>query len=104
MIKKRLIVNFESLSADVVEALNVKYPDGFENHIIKVDVGPTKQFHAVTVDFNDTSYLVKVNVSIDSNLDEFEENEIDDDMESDDDNFITGLEEEPSTEDEDVIG
>ena len=104
MIKKRLIVNYENLPTNVVEALNIKYPDGFENHIIKVDVGPTKKFHAVTVDYNDTSYLVKVNVSIDSNLDEFEDNEIDDDIKNNDNNILTGLEEEPSTEDEDVIG
>ncbi len=104
MIKKRLIVSFENLADEVVEALNIKYPDGFENHIIKVDAGPTKQFYAVTIDHGETSYLVKVPVSIDSNIDDLEDNNIDDDVENEDENMFTGLEEEPSTEDEDVIG
>ena len=103
MTNKRLIVDFEDLPEEVVDALNIKYPDGFENHVMKVEKGNNNFFYGVTVDFENTSYLVKVDVSIDSNIDDFD----DDNIESTDeekDELLTGLEDEPSTEDEDVIG
>ncbi|MBN2519260.1 MAG: hypothetical protein JXB17_02050 [Bacteroidales bacterium] len=108
MAQKRVIVSFQNLSEDVIDALNFKYPDGFENHVIKVDKGNNNYFYAVTVDYEDTSYLVKVDVSIDSNIDDFD-NEVDEvediDVNDEEKNeLLTNFEDEPSTEDEDVIG
>lgn len=102
MATKRLITSYERLNKDVMDALNNKYPDGYENHIIKVDKGNGDFFYGVTVDWGDTSYLVKINVAIDSNLDDIDEDI--DNNDEDNDNMLTGLEDEPSTEDEDVIG
>ena len=108
MAQKRLIVSLQNLPEDVIDALNYKYPDGFENHVIKVDKGNNNFFYAVTVDYGDTSYLVKVDVSIDSSIDNFE-NDVDDvddiDVGDDEKNeLLTDFQDEPSTEDEDVIG
>lgn len=103
MANKRIITSYLNLPAQVIEALNDKYPDGFENHVIKVNKGLNNYFYAVTVDYEDTSYLVKVDVSIDSNLDDFDE-DVGESSDEYDSNIVTGLEDEPSTEDEDVIG
>ena len=103
MANKRVIVNYSDLPPMVEEALNVKYPDGFENHVMKIDLGPSKQFYAVTVDYNDVSYLVKVNVSVDANIDDFDDEYIEERSDENDSNIITGLDHEPSTEDEDVF-
>ncbi len=107
MAQKHVIVSYQNLSEDVIDALNFKYPDGFENHVIKVDKGNNNYFYAVTVDYKDTSYLVKVDVSIDSNLDEFENevDEVEDIDVSDEENneLLTNFEDEPSSEDEDFM-
>ena len=67
MIKKRIIASYENLSSEVKEAIDRKYPDGFENHVFKVQKG-NGSFYAITVDTEETSYLVKVNVDVDSSL------------------------------------
>lgn len=71
MIKKRVIASYENLSDEVKEAIDRKYPDGFENHIFKVQKAKGS-FHAITVDTEETSYLVKINVEVDSSLEDFE--------------------------------
>jgi hypothetical protein len=72
-IKKKLIVSYENLPSNVLEALNKKYPDGIENHLIRIDKKPGDFFYGVTIDLDDISYLVKINVAVDSNLDDLEE-------------------------------
>lgn len=64
MERKRLVVSYENLPSTVIEAIIRKYPDGYQNHVIKVTAG-TNNFHAVTVDLDDISYLVKVKVKVD---------------------------------------
>ena len=64
MERKRLVVSYENLPATVIEAIIRKYPDGYQNHVIKVQAG-SNNFHAVTVDLDEVSYLVKVKVKVD---------------------------------------
>ncbi len=73
MVKKKLIVNYKNLGPEVLEAVERKYPDGFENHIFKVSKGANDYFYAFTVDTIDASYLVKVNVEIDLDVDDFDD-------------------------------
>ncbi len=63
--KKKIITNYESLSEEVVNAIKKKYPEGFTNHVIKVTLPNNNFFHAITVDTQDVSYLVKVKVKLD---------------------------------------
>ncbi|MFC2086880.1 hypothetical protein ACFLSA_01785 [Bacteroidota bacterium] len=72
--KKRIIISYDKLPSEVIEAINIKYPDGFENHVIKVNKSANEYFYAITIDTNETSYLVKVNVNVDASYDEFEPN------------------------------
>ena len=64
MERKRLVVSYENLPPTVIEAIIRKYPDGYQNHVIKVQAG-SNNFHAVTVDLEEVSYLVKVKVKVD---------------------------------------
>jgi hypothetical protein len=66
MEKKRVIKSMENISAEVMEMVKKKYPDGWANHVIRVNKGNNEFFHAITVDTEDTSYMVKVNVKVDS--------------------------------------
>lgn len=72
MEKKRVIKNMENLTDDVFGILKKTYPDGWSNHIIKVNRGNNQFFHAITLDTHDTTYLIKVNVRIDKITDESE--------------------------------
>lgn len=64
--RKRLIINYANISAEILEAIRKKYPLGWINHTIKVPTAGGGFFFAITVDFEDTSYLIKVPVKVDT--------------------------------------
>jgi hypothetical protein len=66
MDKKKVITHYNSLAPEVLEALREKYPDGHMHHVFKVTKPNNDFFYAVTVDTEDTSYLIKVDVKIDN--------------------------------------
>ncbi|MGB4204275.1 MAG: hypothetical protein WBJ84_01505 [Bacteroidales bacterium] len=63
--KKKVVINYEDLEPEVIQAIMKKYPSGYANHVVKVNLSNNKFFHAITVDTEDTSYLVKVKVKLD---------------------------------------
>nr|NQU94033.1 hypothetical protein [Bacteroidota bacterium] len=66
MEKKRVIKSIENITEDVLMVIKKKYPDGWSNHVMRINKGNNEFFHAITVDTDDTSYMIKVNVKIDS--------------------------------------
>ncbi len=70
--KKRLVVSYKNLQPEVLELVKEKYPKGYSDYVIKVDKGNGEFFYAITLDTDDTSYLIKVDVKIDMNTDEVE--------------------------------
>lgn len=66
MERKRLVVNYNNISNEVMEAIRKKYPLGYTNHVIKVKTQGEDFFYAITVDTESASYLVKVPVKIDT--------------------------------------
>jgi hypothetical protein len=73
------VISLQNLSADLIELLQKKYPDGYHNHVIKVTTPKNEVFWGVTLDTPEISYLVKVPVKIDTNPDEIEEKDYDED-------------------------
>lgn len=63
--KKRIVVNYDNLEPEVKMAILKKYPNGYTNHVFKVTLPNNNFFHAITVDTEDASYLVKVKVKLD---------------------------------------
>jgi hypothetical protein len=66
MEKRKLVVNFKNLSPELLALVKQKYPYGYQNHVIKVTKPNNEFFHAITLDTEDSSYLIKVNVKIDT--------------------------------------
>lgn len=66
MERKRLVVSYNNVSPEVLEAIRKKYPLGYANHVIKVKTQGEDFFYAITVDTDTASYLVKVPVKIDT--------------------------------------
>jgi hypothetical protein len=95
MDKKRLIVSMNNLPEGVIEAIHKKYPFGYTDYVLKISKGDNDFFHAITVDTEDASYLVKVNVKVDSRVDNDEKDPVEeDDIEIDPDD--ESLAEDPS--------
>lgn len=65
MEKKKVIKSIENLPPEVLELIMQKYPEGYTNHVFKVNLPNNTFFHAITVDMDDVSYLVKIPVKID---------------------------------------
>jgi hypothetical protein len=73
MIKKKLVVNYENLPPGVLELIEKQYPEGWANHVIKVQGAKDNFFYAIVVDSPEISYLIKVKVKKDrKGLDEDE--------------------------------
>lgn len=64
--KKKLIISYKNISHEIIEAIKDQYPEGFQIYIKKIEIGPEKFFHAFEVETDDTLYLVKVDVKIDT--------------------------------------
>lgn len=77
--KVNKVINFQNLSAEQLDLLHKKYPDGYQNHVIKVTTPKNESFYGVTLDTPEVSYLIKVPVKIDSNPDEIDEKDFSDD-------------------------
>jgi hypothetical protein len=75
MDKKRVIISYHNLPADVLEALKEQYPTGFLGHAKKIPA--PNPFYAITVDTELVTYLVKVDVLIDKYNKEMEDKDDD---------------------------
>jgi hypothetical protein len=73
MNKKRLVVSYQNLSDELLDALKKRYPNGYGDSVMKINGPNDKVFYAVMLDTQDASYLVKVDVKIDSVGEDIEE-------------------------------
>ncbi len=69
-----------NLPEGVNDAIRKKYPNGYNDYVLKVPKGNNDFFYAITVDTDHASYLVKVNVKIDSVIEEEDDKAPDDDL------------------------
>lgn len=79
MEKRKLVVSYKNASEEVLEAIKKKYPMGYNDYVIKVTKPNNDFFYAITVDTDDASYLVKVDVKIDNLTEEEFEKEFGED-------------------------
>lgn len=66
--KKRSVVRYENMSAELAAAFEEKYPKGFSDYfpdLTKYDLPNGTSFYAVTMETEDAVYLVKINVRTD---------------------------------------
>ena len=67
--KKRHVVSYENMSAELAAAFNEKYPAGFQDYLqdlVKYPKADGSSFYAVTVEIPDAIYLVKIKVRVDA--------------------------------------
>ena len=92
--KIRKVVKYENLTPELLKEISKKYPNGFNDHLIKVNGPSNTFFYAFMLEMPDASYLIKVNVKIDSGFDDDEDEEEDDNsgIGREDDNFAASEE------------
>ena len=61
-----MVISYKNCPTKVIQAIKEKYPLGYGDALIKVQKPTGDFFHAITIDFEDVSYLVKVDVKIDN--------------------------------------
>lgn len=64
--KKNLIVSYKSLSADLLELLKEKYPDGYVDYIQRFEKPNGETIFVVPLETADTVYMIKFDVKIDT--------------------------------------
>lgn len=92
--KKRVVISYKNLTPELQEEVKKKYPHGYTDQMIRIDKGPGDFFYAIVLETADISYLIKVDVKIDDNLEEEEDKEYYDDE-------VKGADELADTPDED---
>ncbi|MEI6576084.1 MAG: hypothetical protein WCO63_07910 [Bacteroidota bacterium] len=65
MAKKKIVVNYDNLPPGVLTQIEKQYPEGWANHVIKVQGAKDNFFYAIVVDTEEISYLIKVKVKKD---------------------------------------
>ena len=77
--KKRLVVSFNNLPAELQEQVKMLYPAGFSDYMIRVEKPNGDFFYAVSFETEEISYLVKIDVKIDDVTDDDDDKEYYDD-------------------------
>ncbi len=73
--KKRLVVSFNNLTPDLQEAVRLQYPLGYTDFMIRINKPSGDFFYAVPYETDEVSYLVKIDVKIDGQIEEEEDKE-----------------------------
>jgi hypothetical protein len=64
--KRRVVMSYKNLSPELLELLKQRYPLGWSDYVMKINKSETDFFHAIMLDTDDASYLIKVDVKIDT--------------------------------------
>ncbi|MDG1037848.1 MAG: hypothetical protein P8O89_02765 [Polaribacter sp.] len=86
---RRIIVDYQKLTKDILDLLVEKYPDGYNSSdIIKFQNAKSETIRAVEVKTEDTIYLVKISTKLEQTMEDYSEDEDSfDDIENLDNNF-----------------
>ena len=71
--KKRVAISSKNLSPELLDEVKKKYPYGWTDHMIRIDKSPTDFFYAIMLETEDTNYLIKVDVKVDTTRNNEEE-------------------------------
>ncbi|MTI40698.1 hypothetical protein [Fulvivirga lutimaris] len=91
MEKKRVIKSLENLDPELKTLVKKAYPDGFEDHLIRLQNAKNEPFFCVRLETDDTMYLVKIAVTKNNDggydIDEDEDDDRDEDSNLDEASF-----------------
>lgn len=80
--KKRIMIAYSRLSEELEELFKQTYPKGYTDAVIPISKPNGETIYAVRLETPDTSYLVKVEVKIDTGDDDDDDSNVDFDSSS----------------------
>lgn len=88
--KKRVVVSYKNLTPELQEEIKKQYPNGYTDSMLRVDKGPGNFFYAIMLETEEVSYLVKVDVKVDDQVEDEDDKDYysDEIKETDDDQII----------------
>lgn len=88
--KKRVVVSYKNLSPELQEEIKKQYRNGYTDSMLRVDKGPGDFFYAIMLETEEVSYLVKVDVKVDDQVEDEDDKDYysDEIKETDDDQII----------------
>ena len=72
MEKKKMIISYNNLAPDAMEAFKLKYSLGYNDYITRITKPNGEFIHVVPLETEDAIYMVKVDVKIDNKVTEEE--------------------------------
>ena len=101
---RRVIVDYKKLTPEVLKLLVEKYPDGYgDNDVITFRNLKGELIEAVEVSTEDTKYLVKISLKLEHSMANYDEDEDDVDLDSEDLGKIPGNDDDFSGSDGDDV-
>ena len=85
--KKNLIVSYKNLSDNIKELFKEAYPEGYNNYLQKYTKPNGDAIYVVPLETDDTSYMIKFEVKIDTLGEDLDKALFDDDAETKEDEF-----------------
>ena len=85
--KKNLIVSYKNLTDDLKEKLKETYPEGYNNYLQKYIKPNGEAIYVVPIETEDTAYMVKFEVKIDTLGEDLDKALFDDDIDAKEDEF-----------------
>ena len=85
--KKKVIKSLENLSDELIEMLNVQYPNGYEGSITRITNAKKEPIFVFPLETSDATYLVKVPVTRNSEGEYDVESKPEEDFDKSDDGF-----------------
>lgn len=70
MSKKRVIISYHNLPPEILEAFKEKYMYGYSEYITKITKPNNDVIYVVPLDTEDATYMVKIDVKVDSKMSE----------------------------------
>lgn len=92
--KKRIVISYHNLPIELQEEFKHAYPYGYTDSMIRIDKAPGDFFYAVMLETEEISYLVKVDVKIDGQIDDDDDKDYYDDEIKGADEIVDNEEEE----------
>ena len=88
--KKRVVVSYKNLTPELQEEIKKQCPNGYTDSMLRVDKGPGDFFYAIMLETDEVSYLVKVDVKVDDQVEDEDDKDYysDEIKETDDDQII----------------
>ena len=96
MQKNRVIKSLENLSPELKAVLKKRYPEGFEDHLMRIMNAKNEPIFVVPLDTEETMYLIKVAVSKNSEGEYDINSEIEEEKDDYDERNVEDTDAEPS--------